>query len=121
MSEQRPVKVYYNSACPVLEGVPAHVDGNAGARDLAQNVDGVADLHHMHVWSLEGRASWPRCTYPFFSRAIPLRSPPRGQVAAGQSAPHRPRDSGDRDREELSGRDEGGAIAWDGLRAGAPF
>jgi cobalt-zinc-cadmium efflux system protein len=39
----------------LLEGAPPHVDRNAVAADLAQSVPGVADVHHMHVWTLDGR------------------------------------------------------------------
>lgn len=38
----------------LLEGTPAGVDRNDIARDLAAHIGGVADIHHMHVWSLDG-------------------------------------------------------------------
>ena len=39
----------------LLEGVPQHVDRNAVARDLEKNAEGVVDVHHMHVWTLDGK------------------------------------------------------------------
>ncbi len=39
----------------LLEGAPQHVDRNAVARDLEKNAEGVADVHHMHVWTLDGK------------------------------------------------------------------
>ena len=39
----------------LLEGAPPHIDRNAVADDLVRNVAGVEDIHHMHVWSLDGR------------------------------------------------------------------
>jgi len=38
----------------LLEGVPHNLDRDAIARDLAANVPGVREVHHMHVWSLDG-------------------------------------------------------------------
>jgi cobalt-zinc-cadmium efflux system protein len=43
------------SAHILLEGAPHHVDLNAVTHDLADNVEGVADIHHAHLWSLDGR------------------------------------------------------------------
>jgi cobalt-zinc-cadmium efflux system protein len=39
----------------LLEGTPTHIDRNAVAGDLAAHVEGVADIHHMHIWTLDGR------------------------------------------------------------------
>jgi cobalt-zinc-cadmium efflux system protein len=39
----------------LLEAAPPHVDRNAVAGDLAVHAEGVADVHHMHVWTLDGR------------------------------------------------------------------
>jgi len=39
----------------LLEAAPPHLDRNAIAGDLARHADGVCDVHHMHVWSLDGR------------------------------------------------------------------
>ena len=39
----------------LLEGAPPHVDRNAVVRELMGNVGGIAGIHHMHVWSLDGR------------------------------------------------------------------
>lgn len=38
----------------LLEGVPANLDRDGIAGDLAKNVAGVRNIHHMHVWSLDG-------------------------------------------------------------------
>lgn len=38
----------------LLEGVPANLDRDGIAGDLATNVAGVRNIHHMHVWSLDG-------------------------------------------------------------------
>ena len=43
------------SAHILLEGAPAHVDLDAVTRDLAGHVEGVIDIHHAHLWSLDGR------------------------------------------------------------------
>jgi cobalt-zinc-cadmium efflux system protein len=39
----------------LLEGAPSNLDRDAVARDLETNVAGVRDIHHMHVWSMDGR------------------------------------------------------------------
>jgi cobalt-zinc-cadmium efflux system protein len=39
----------------LLEAAPPHLDRNDVAEDIAANTQGVADVHHMHVWSLDGR------------------------------------------------------------------
>jgi cobalt-zinc-cadmium efflux system protein len=41
----------------LLEGAPRHVDLDAVTHDLADHVEGVADIHHAHLWSLDGRRS----------------------------------------------------------------
>jgi cobalt-zinc-cadmium efflux system protein len=38
----------------LLEGVPASLDRDGIARDIEANVDGVREVHHMHVWSMDG-------------------------------------------------------------------
>ncbi|NGO51735.1 cation diffusion facilitator family transporter [Allomesorhizobium camelthorni] len=38
----------------LLEGVPASLDRDGIARDIAAHVAGVREIHHMHVWSLDG-------------------------------------------------------------------
>jgi cobalt-zinc-cadmium efflux system protein len=38
----------------LLEGTPPGLDRDGIARDLAAHVDGVREIHHMHVWSLDG-------------------------------------------------------------------
>ena len=42
------------SAHLLLEGVPRNLDRDGIARDIAGNVPGVREIHHMHVWSLDG-------------------------------------------------------------------
>jgi cobalt-zinc-cadmium efflux system protein len=44
-----------DSGLILLEASPEHVDRNSVADDLTRNVQGVTDIHHMHVWSLDGR------------------------------------------------------------------
>ena len=38
----------------LLEGVPADLDRDGIARDITEHVAGVTEIHHMHVWSLDG-------------------------------------------------------------------
>jgi cobalt-zinc-cadmium efflux system protein len=38
----------------LLEAAPTHVDRNAVADDIAAHTEGVADIHHMHIWTLDG-------------------------------------------------------------------
>jgi cobalt-zinc-cadmium efflux system protein len=38
----------------LLEGVPTSLDRDSIARDIERNVSGVREVHHMHVWSLDG-------------------------------------------------------------------
>jgi cobalt-zinc-cadmium efflux system protein len=39
----------------LLEAAPRHLDRNVVAADLAANIKGVHDVHHMHLWTLDGR------------------------------------------------------------------
>ncbi len=39
----------------LLEGAPRRIDRNAVARDIEKNAEGVVDVHHMHVWTLDGK------------------------------------------------------------------
>lgn len=39
----------------LLEAAPPHIDRNAVAKDIAAHTEGVADIHHMHIWTLDGR------------------------------------------------------------------
>jgi cobalt-zinc-cadmium efflux system protein len=39
----------------LLEGAPADIDRNRVAADLARNAVGVLDIHHMHLWTLDGQ------------------------------------------------------------------
>src|SRR5690606_1958882 len=43
-----------DAAHVLLEGVPASLDRDAVARDVEKHVAGVREIHHMHVWSLDG-------------------------------------------------------------------
>jgi cobalt-zinc-cadmium efflux system protein len=45
------------SAHILLEGTPHHVDLDAVTHDLKDHVEGVEDIHHAHLWSLDGRRS----------------------------------------------------------------
>ena len=38
----------------LLEGVPTGLDRDLIARDIEKNVKGVVEVHHLHVWSLDG-------------------------------------------------------------------
>lgn len=38
----------------LLEGVPYALDRDGIARDIERNVTGVREVHHMHVWSMDG-------------------------------------------------------------------
>jgi cobalt-zinc-cadmium efflux system protein len=38
----------------LIEGAPGRIDAVAVARDLSAHVEGVEDVHHAHVWSLDG-------------------------------------------------------------------
>jgi cobalt-zinc-cadmium efflux system protein len=48
-------KLMRESGLILLEAAPAHIDRNAVAGDLTDHVEGVSDIHHMHVWALDGR------------------------------------------------------------------
>jgi cobalt-zinc-cadmium efflux system protein len=39
----------------LLEAAPRHIDRDGIAADLVRHFEGVADIHHMHVWTLDGR------------------------------------------------------------------
>jgi cobalt-zinc-cadmium efflux system protein len=41
----------------LLEGVPGNLDRDGIARDIESNVAGVREIHHMHVWSLDGASN----------------------------------------------------------------
>ena len=41
----------------LLEGVPASLDRDLIAKDIAGTVKGVREVHHMHVWSLDGSSN----------------------------------------------------------------
>lgn len=41
----------------LLEGVPPSLDRDLIARDLAVTVKGVREVHHMHIWSIDGSSN----------------------------------------------------------------
>jgi len=41
----------------LLEGVPASLDRDLVAKDIENAVKGVREVHHMHVWSLDGTSN----------------------------------------------------------------
>lgn len=41
----------------LLEGVPSNLDRDLIARDIEKGVKGVREVHHMHVWSLDGSSN----------------------------------------------------------------
>lgn len=45
------------SAHILLEGAPEGVDLHHVIHDLTAHIEGVADIHHAHLWSLDGRRS----------------------------------------------------------------
>ena len=45
------------SAHILLEGTPANISLDRVVKDLSENIEGVADVHHAHLWSLDGRRS----------------------------------------------------------------
>lgn len=46
----------FQSAHILLEGAPRHVDLDKVTHDL-EHLEGVVDIHHAHLWSLDGRRS----------------------------------------------------------------
>lgn len=45
------------SAHILLEGAPGNISLDLVTKDLAEHVAGVIDIHHAHLWSLDGRRS----------------------------------------------------------------
>ena len=43
-----------DAAHVLLEGTPPHLDRDAVVGDIVANVAGVREVHHMHVWSMDG-------------------------------------------------------------------
>ncbi|MER8590680.1 cation diffusion facilitator family transporter [Mesorhizobium sp. M1182] len=41
----------------LLEGVPASLDRDLIARDIEATIKGVREVHHMHVWSIDGSSN----------------------------------------------------------------
>jgi cobalt-zinc-cadmium efflux system protein len=48
-------KLIRESGLILLEGAPAHIERNEVADDIAAHAEGVSNVHHMHVWSLDDR------------------------------------------------------------------
>jgi cobalt-zinc-cadmium efflux system protein len=48
-------KLIRESGLILLEAAPTEIDRDAVAGDIAAHTDGVADIHHMHIWTLDGR------------------------------------------------------------------
>jgi len=46
------IAITKESAHILMEGTPAGTDGRTIADDLMENVEGLADVHHVHAWSL---------------------------------------------------------------------
>ena len=46
-----------DAAHVLLEGVPPSLDRDVIARDIEATVKGVREVHHMHVWSLDGTSN----------------------------------------------------------------
>jgi cobalt-zinc-cadmium efflux system protein len=46
-----------DAAHVLLEGVPGSIDRDAVAKDLESSVNGVREVHHMHVWSMDGQSN----------------------------------------------------------------
>jgi cobalt-zinc-cadmium efflux system protein len=47
-------KLMRDAAHVLLEGTPPRLDRDAVARDIVETVSGVREVHHMHVWSMDG-------------------------------------------------------------------
>jgi cobalt-zinc-cadmium efflux system protein len=61
----------------LLEGVPANIDRNQVARDLEGHVEGLREVHHMHVWSMDGMrnmATLHACLHPGADAETVVRS-----------------------------------------------
>lgn len=48
-------KLVRESGLILLEAVPADIERNIVADDLAAAVPGVTNVHHMHIWTIDGR------------------------------------------------------------------
>ena len=85
-------KLVRESGLILLEAAPPHIDRNAVADDIVRNVAGVEDIHHMHVWSLDGRQLLATL-HARLTRRRRCRGDHRGdQGAAEQCARNRPCD-----------------------------
>lgn len=47
-------KLMRDAAHVLLEGAPPRLDRDGVARDIERNIRGVREVHHMHLWSLDG-------------------------------------------------------------------
>ncbi|WP_137933529.1 cation diffusion facilitator family transporter [Mesorhizobium comanense] len=50
-------KLMRAAAHVLLEGVPPNLDRDLIARDVEASVPGVREIHHMHIWSLDGTSN----------------------------------------------------------------
>ena len=48
------LRLMRDAAHVLLEGTPPHLDRDAIARDVERNVSCVREVHHMHIWSVDG-------------------------------------------------------------------
>lgn len=48
-------RLIQDSGHVLLEGVPPHLDRDTIARDLQEAIAGVVNVHHLHIWSLDGK------------------------------------------------------------------
>ena len=114
-------KLVRESGLILLEAAPPHIDRNAVADDIVRNVAGVEDIHHMHVWSLDGRQLLATL-HARLTAGSRCRGDHRGdQVAAEQCAWNRPCDSAVGNGPGVPGREDGRQCRWDGWKAGAHF
>ena len=113
-------KLVRRSGLILLEAAPPHIDRNAVADDIVRNVAGVEDIHHMHVWSLDGRQL-------LATLHVRLGEQRRGSDDRGcQGAAERgARDQATRRCNWKRARDartrRGRQCRWDGWKAGAHF
>lgn len=48
-------RLIVESGLILLEGAPVHIDRDAIVADLTAHAEGVVDVHHMHLWTIDGR------------------------------------------------------------------
>ena len=76
----------------LLEGVPESLDRDGIARDIEGHVAGVREVHHMHVWSMDGAQEHGDAACLPGRRHRRRRGGRRDQAAAGAKPWHRPCD-----------------------------